>query len=306
MKKKEQPPADVGVLVGRFQVHELHEAHIDLIESVCYEHDKVIIFLGLSPLMVTQNNPLDFESRKQMLLKEFPEVTVLYIKDVNDDKAWSTRLDEQIGDVANPNQSVVLYGSRDSFISHYSGKFDTIELQQETFISGTEIRKSIGRKVKNTEEFRTGVIWAAFNQYPKVYPTVDVAILDKDESRVLLARKPFEKKYRFIGGFADPKSISFEADARREVSEEAGIEITDPQYVGSYLIDDWRYRSEVDKIKTTFFKANIMYGKPRAADDVCEVRWFDIDDLTPEQLVPEHGILLEALLKKGLDKSTKI
>ena len=260
MKKVELPKADVAVIAARFQVHELHSAHEDLIKSVCNEHDKVIIFLGLSPLMVTQNNPLDFESRKQMILKQFPEVNVLYIKDVNNDEAWSERLDEQISDIVSPNQSVVLYGSRDSFIDHYSGKFNTIELQQETFISGTEIRKSIGRKVKNTPAFRAGVIWAAYNQYPKVYATVDVAILDEDEKRLLLARKPFEKLYRFVGGFADPKSSSYEEDARREVAEEAGIEITDPQYVGSYYIDDWRYRSEVDKIKTLFFKARIMFG----------------------------------------------
>jgi bifunctional NMN adenylyltransferase/nudix hydrolase len=63
---------DVGVIVGRFQVPELHDAHKDLIETVCDKHDKVIIFLGLSPLMVTRENPLDFESRKQMILESSP------------------------------------------------------------------------------------------------------------------------------------------------------------------------------------------------------------------------------------------
>jgi bifunctional NMN adenylyltransferase/nudix hydrolase len=53
-------------------VPELHDAHKDLIETVCDKHDKVIIFLGLSPLMVTRENPLDFESRKQMILEQFP------------------------------------------------------------------------------------------------------------------------------------------------------------------------------------------------------------------------------------------
>jgi len=309
MKKKELPTADVGVIVGRFQVHELHEAHLDLIQSVCNEHDKVLIFLGLSPLMVTQNNPLDFESRKQMILKEFPDVNVLYIKDVNADEPWSSKLDEQITDLVSPSQTVVLYGSRDSFISHYTGKYPCIELLQETYTSGTEIRKSIGKRVKNTSEFRAGVIWAAYNQYPKVYPTVDIAILDEKEERLLLARKPFETEYRFVGGFADPRSLSYEQDARREVAEEAGVEITDPEYIGSFIVDDWRYRQEVDKIKTLFFKAKIVFGKPRAGDDVCEVRWFDIDTLKPEMLVSNHRMLLECLQKKinkKVDKNKKV
>ena len=130
--------------------------------------------------------------------------------------------------------------------------------------------------------------------------------LDEAEERVLLGRKPFEKEYRFVGGFADPRSVSYEQDARREVQEEAGVEITDPEYIGSFIVDDWRYRQEVDRIKTSFFKAKIVFGKPRAGDDVCEVRWFDIDTLKPSMIVETHGILLEALLKnmnKKVDKS---
>jgi len=177
MKKVEKPSADVGVIVGRFQVHELHTAHLDLIQSVCSEHEKVIIFLGLSPLMVTQNNPLDFESRKQMILDKFPNVIILYIKDSHSDEIWSNDLDEKIKDILGPNQSAVLYGSRDSFISRYHGKYSTQELMQEIYVSGSETRKSISKKVKNAPEFRAGVIWAAYNQYPKCYPTVDVAIL---------------------------------------------------------------------------------------------------------------------------------
>lgn len=297
MKKVQEPTLDVGVLVGRFQVHELHEAHRELIQSVCDTHDKVLIFLGLSPLMVTQNNPLDFESRKQMILKEFPEVNVLYIKDVKKDDPWSNKLDEQITDLVGPMTTVMLYGSRDCFISHYTGKFPTTELLQEKYVSGTEIRKSIGRKVKNTAEFRAGVIWAAYNKYPTAYPTVDIAIFNEDCTKLLMARKPLEAKYRFVGGFADPRSGSYEEDARREVQEEAGIEITDPQYVGSFFVDDWRYRQEVDKIKTLFFKVKHMFGKPIAGDDICEVRWFDVDKLKPEDLVSGHGKLLEKLLE---------
>jgi nicotinamide mononucleotide adenylyltransferase len=137
---------DVGVIVGRFQVPDLHNGHVDLIQTVCDNHDKVIIFLGLSPLMVTPENPLDFEARKQMILEVFPHVNVLYVEDLPSDEAWSKKLDNQIERLTTPRQSVVLYGSRDSFIGHYTGRHATQELVQETYYSGTAIRKDVSRK----------------------------------------------------------------------------------------------------------------------------------------------------------------
>src|SRR5579859_5244904 len=95
---------DVGVIVGRFQVHELHDAHKTLINEVLERHDKVIVFLGLSPLMNTQENPLDFQARKQMLLAEFPSLNILYIKDRNSDELWSKDLDAKISDLITPAQ----------------------------------------------------------------------------------------------------------------------------------------------------------------------------------------------------------
>lgn len=301
MKKVEETTPDVGVIVGRFQVNELHEAHLDLIQGVCNEHQKVIIFLGLSPVLVTQNNPLDFESRKQMVLDEFPNVIVMYIKDNPSDEQWSKELDEKISDLIGPNQSVVLYGSRDSFISHYSGKFKTQELLQEVYVSGSEIRKNISKKVKNTSEFRSGVIWGAYNRYPTCYPTVDIAIFNDDYTKILLGRKPKETLYRFVGGFADPRSESYEADARREVMEETHVEVSDPEYIGSMLVNDWRYRHEVDKIKTMFFKCKVIFGRPEPGDDIAEVRWFDFNTLKDEMLVKEHVKLL-VLLKANMTK----
>lgn len=301
MLKNKQDKIDCGVLVGRFQTHELHQGHIDLIKTIVGNHPKTIIFLGLSPCRVTRNNPLDFESRKQMILKEFPDVNVLYIKDTPTDDVWSKSLDEKIGDIIGPNQTVVLYGSRDCFIKHYTGKYKTQELLQETYVSGSEVRNSISKKVKNTAEFRKGVIWAAYNQYPKVWATVDIAIMDEDENRVLLARKPNEAQYRFIGGFAEPNSDSYEQDAKREVMEEAGVEVSEMEYLGSFKISDWRYEQEMDKIKTVFFKCRYMYGRPQANDDVCEVRWFDIKDFDIEILVSNHKKLMKVLLEDLTD-----
>lgn len=293
---------DVGVIVGRFQVHELHEAHRDLINYVCERHQKVIIFLGLSPLMVSTNNPLDFEARKQMLLEAYPDATVLYIKDVNDDDVWSKRLDGMIGDVVTQSQSVVLYGGRDSFIEHYSGRYPTQELTQAVFMSGAAERKQIARsRARASAEFRAGVIWASQSRFPTAYTTVDIAILNDVTRTILLGRKPDEKQYRFIGGFADPKSPTFESDALREVREEAALEVGDLRYIGSTVVDDWRYRNEPDGIKTMLFTAKYLHGRPVPGDDIEEVKWFNFDGQFPldHMIVPTHRPLM-AMLRKEL------
>lgn len=301
MKIKEAPIPDVAVIIGRFQVPDLHEAHTELIQSVVDRHKKVIIFLGLSPAKTTYNNPLDFETRKQMLLEKFPNVNVLYIKDQKHDEVWSKNLNAQISDLIGPKQTVVLYGSRDSFIPHYTGRFPTLELVATRIVSGKEIRKEIGKATKGTADFRRGVIWAVENQFPSFYPTCDVAIIDETKQRILLGKKPGEKEYRFPGGFADPLvDKNMETTVRREVSEECpGIEVSDPVYIGSRMIDDWRYRSEQNKIMTFFYAVTVVYGSPKAGDDLAEVRWFNLDDLDKIELVENHKILRE-MLKKHL------
>jgi bifunctional NMN adenylyltransferase/nudix hydrolase len=290
---------DVGVIVGRFQVHELHEGHRELIQTVLDNHTKVVVFLGLANVPGTFNNPLDFEARKQMILETFPQVSVLYIKDMPDDAIWSARLDGMIHDVVTPRQSAVLYGGRESFIARYHGQIPTRELESESYghPSGTEIRRAIANEVKASADFRRGVIWATSNRYPEPKATVDVAIWSEDETKLLLGRKPYEDKFRLIGGFATPESKNWESDAGRELSEEAGgMNVTPMKYVGSFKVDDWRYRGEIDKIKTTLFECRCLWGAPRAGDDIAEVRWFDKEKLRLSQVVPTHHEMLKVLL----------
>lgn len=297
MKTREQ--YDVGVIVGRFQVPELHQAHRDLISFVVSQHDKTIVFLGLSPLKGTMENPLDFEARKQMLLAEFPTLNVLYIPDMGSDVLWSGRLDEMLEHLLTPQQTAVLYGGRESFIDRYHGRFPTRELEQDTYVSGSEIRASVQRKsVKASADFRAGVIWAVSNRFPTAFTTVDVALWNKDRSKLLLVRKPNEPLHRFVGGFSTPASNCFEADAIREVDEELHLKISEPRYIASFHVDDWRYRGEVDQIKTLLFEAEVLHGSPRPDDDLQGgvATWFAADAVKPDDVMPSHRNLLAAAL----------
>jgi bifunctional NMN adenylyltransferase/nudix hydrolase len=268
----------IGVIIGRFQIHELHEAHTNLIDAVIKKHHKVIIFLGVNSIGPTKRNPLDFDSRKRMLQTKYPQIVIAPLKDVNNDDIWSAKLDEKIKEIY-PMGKALLYGGRDSFIPHYKGKNDTAELHQEIFLSGTEVRKILSQKIQDSSDYRAGKINAAYNRYPVSFTTVDIIPVNYDRQEILLAKKPNESKYRFIGGFADPKDESFESAAKRELTEEAGTIETGPmEYIASMLVDDWRYRSEEDKIKTMLFKCQYAFGSPRPNDDIEEVRWFKIED----------------------------
>ena len=300
MLKEKEEVADVGIIVGRFHVDELHAGHKEVINTVRATHDKTFIVLGVSPLRNTLVNPLDYRCRLAMFQEEFPDVEVHYIKNNRDDAVWSKNLDKLIGEFLVPTQKAILYGSRDSFIKSYTGKYPTKELESKTFISGTEIRRKIVNSHPATKDFRAGMIAATATRYPTAYQTVDIAILD-DKGNILLVRKPEEKLFRFCGGFSDPKSLCLEDDAKREVFEETGVEIGGVKYIGSTLIDDWRYRDEVDKIKTALFTASYAYGRPEGADDVAEARWFVLADLKKTDVVYEHGVLFD-MLKKYLEE----
>lgn len=300
-----QKKYDIGVIIGRFQVHELHEAHKGMIESVLARHDKVLLFLGVSPTLSTKRNPLDFLSRKVMFEEAYGNriSVILPLNDKKSDSVWSKQVDTKIREVF-PIGSAVLYGSRDSFIPHYHGQFDVIELVPQSLVSATDIRKAVSKKVERTKEFRAGVIYACFNQFGIVHPVIDVAIMNEDETQVLLGRKKDEIEFRFIGGFADVSDETLERTVRREAYEETGLEIGDIQYIASVKVKDWRYRSDSDRaIMTTFFKAKKMFGSggEQANDDIAEVRWFNVKDLNPSELVEEHQHLFH-LLKMKLEK----
>lgn len=284
---------DVGVIVGRFQVPKLHSEHKKLFDKVISENHKLLVFLGIPIFKTTDSNPLNFEMRRNMILEDYPEATILGISDVpggeEEDIQWAKNLDDKIQEILMPNQEVILYGGRDSFIRRYKGKFSTKTLEPERYVSGSEIRNSVRNYIASPYEFRSGVIWATQNQYPAVLPTVDCLIYNSDFTKVLLGRKEKESKWRFIGGFSDIDSLSYEEDIQREVLEETSIEldIKSFKYLGSLKVNDPRVYSNKYKIKTIIFETSADDSLNFVGDDdITEVKWFPCDSVLP--LVEAH------------------
>ena len=291
----------IAVIIGRFMVHDLHEAHRDLIDQVVAHHKKVILFLGVSKISGTRENPLDFTTRKKMIQSYYPDINIIPLPDNRYDDVWSKNLDSRIREIF-PMGNVLLYGGRDSFIPRYHGQFPTRELEQKLYVSGTEIRKEISEDIKSTPEWRAGVIYSTYNRYPVSFQTVDIACFKGDQ--LLLCKKPGERGYRFIGGFVDPTDSNLEHSARREFMEETGgnAEVDKMVYVSSFRVDDWRYKSGKDKIMTALFKCNYLYGRLEPSDDISELALMKITDIMEKGIeslfVSEHIPLAIALMEE--------
>ncbi len=302
--KVRTPDADVGVIIGRFQVPDLHEGHHELIDSVQEKHRKVLIFICSTPsVLVTRRNPLDYFTRMKMIQAEYPDVAILPLHDMPSDQDWSKVVDNKIREIFS-DDSVILYGSRDAFIPHYFGQHPTVELADSCDISGTSIREAASNEVRQHSEFRRGVVYAAHNKHPATFPTVDMAVIKRygDVPQWIALGRKFNdapNKWRFPGGFVDPtRDTTFEAAAARELREEMGIslEVSDFTYLGSHHIDDWRYRNELDQIITTLFITRYLYGPLTAGDDLSEAKWFSLSDITMDMLVAGHQPLMQMVL----------
>lgn len=296
---------DIGVIVGRFQVDELHVAHEKYIETVMDNHDKTIIFVGVSPTLGTKNNPLDFSSRKGLFKQyENADLHVLPLPDMKTDEEWSDNLDKLVRTIY-PLGKVCLYGGRDSFIGHYKGIFPVqkLELDIDPKISGTLIRESLGKNVIDDSLHRAGQIYATQNTYPRVYPCVDIAVIRKEGKNLRVAMgirsDSVNARFSFPGGFVDPTDTSYEDAAVREMTEEIGpieVDTRSVEYIGSFKIEDWRYRSCEEKIITSFYSVPYVFGALTPSKEMPVVEWKDITEKTLDKVSDSHQSLFYALL----------
>lgn len=298
---------EVGVVIGRFQVDNLHAGHRYIISNALQNHRKVIVFLGIPQIGGTRHDPLDYPTRERMIRAEFPDVFVLPLKDCQADEMWSAQVDDLIQRVVPNVKKAVLYGGRESFIPHYQGRHTAVEIDSEIgYNSATEERKEIGKVVRSSADFRAGAIYAQQNSFPHVRACVDIALIKDTDGKgnpepiqILLGRKPSEIKWRLPGGMADPGE-PFHHSACRELAEETGMFIERDlfQYVTSAAVEDWRFKKiEEIALTTTLFIVKHQWGAPKAGDDLGEVKWFSLKDAS-NVISDTHKHLLEIITER--------
>lgn len=328
----------IAVIVGRFQNYKLHDGHKALIQHASDNYDQIIIALGTSRKRSCKTDPLSVATRiriirRDMSLAAYQKTTFIKLLDKKSDEDWSNTLDTvcSLHDIHEVGIDLIV--GRDSFRSHYSGKYinNFVEIPEVESENATKYRDNINdvAHIAHQKSFAQGVIWSTQQQYPKVHATVDIAVVRKIDNKVLilLGRKPEEKGWRFPGGFSDPTDDSYEHAAVRELKEETNIVVGHKrlEYLTSMRLDDWRYRTGADKVITSLFVCpfnntgtgamadSYILKDMKAGDDLAELKWVELSpdlatdkytsySVSPVVLEPEHKKLFEVLVTDYLNK----
>lgn len=142
--------------------------------------------------------------------------------------------------------------------------------------------------------------------FPRTDSAVIVAVLD-DNERILLASNQLwdENRYSLLAGFVEPGE-SFEAAVVREIGEEAGIRLAEPEYLGS---QPWPFPASI----MVGYRAVLADGEsPDAATgdgvEIRRVRWFGRDELraasdgdSPEIVLPGETSIARAIIDDWLE-----
>lgn len=121
--------------------------------------------------------------------------------------------------------------------------------------------------------------------YANPVPAVCALCVD-DAGRILLARRAFEPYaglWDLPGGFLNEEEHPLDG-LRRELLEEAGLEIEPVEWFGAFMVP-----YEGRTVLNLVWQARVERGRARPADDVSELRWFGPAELPPleEIALPE-------------------
>lgn len=287
-----QNPRTVGVVVGRFQTHKLTDAHQYLLSQVVTRVPRVLVLLGCPPFVGKKRDPLEFLLRDRMVTDYWqlahPTVplTVLPCLDCPTDEEWARRIDQMI-DAVNIGGPAILFCGPDGAgpIYRKAGGKHPVEVLDAMGSHATVMRAGV--LPRHTEDFRAGVVYAHERRFVNPFQCVDVVVFEapldthEPDPRVAAIQKAEDGVYwwRLVGGFVDRTDTSLEHAAKREVSEETGLEVGNIRYAGSLPIADWRYRGGPEQIMTAVFTADYVFGSIKAADDAAKAQWLPVSAL---------------------------
>ena len=133
------------------------------------------------------------------------------------------------------------------------------------------------------------------------------ALCEDEQGRLLLVRRahePFRGYWDLPGGFLDEAEHPLDA-LRRELLEETGLEIEPGEFVGAW-IDRYGDAPGAQFTLNLYWRARVVGGDERPADDVTELQWFARDELPPRDEVAFTNVPLVLDAWLALDRACNV
>jgi NAD+ diphosphatase len=134
--------------------------------------------------------------------------------------------------------------------------------------------------------------------FPRTDPAIIVGVIGHDD-RILLGSNALweNNRYSLLAGFVEPGE-SLEAAAIREIGEESGVVIDDPEYVGS---QPWPFPASL----MVGFMARVAEGEADTlqpdGEEILDLKWFSRDDLAASHggvILPGRASIARAIIER--------
>ncbi|QKQ98645.1 adenylyltransferase/cytidyltransferase family protein [Candidatus Nanohaloarchaea archaeon] len=140
--------SDKAVLVGRFQP--FHQGHREVVEEYIDEHE-LAIAIGSANEEGSEENPLSFEERKEIIRACYPEIEVVGLEDFDEDEEGNFRWLKELKENTSA-EKVISQNNLVKRLVREDGELELVEqdMHEPSIYSGTEVR----RRIKSGEEWR--------------------------------------------------------------------------------------------------------------------------------------------------------
>ena len=115
-----------------------------------------------------------------------------------------------------------------------------------------------------------------------------VAAVPVKNNKILLGRRsidPQKGKWDVVGGFSDPGEHP-EKTVLRETKEETDLDAKILWFIGIFM-DKYLFKKTNYDVMVVYYAVEVA-GDPKPADDVSELKWFDVDKLPEKEYAFEH------------------